>query len=145
MLKLLVNFSDHIYKYFKWILKVGFANMVIISTPSSKPEEWYRICILYACNHWCKNWFTQLTLWHCLIRLLTKVSHPLSFQLHKQADMQEEKNRIERVLGAICSPDLIQKVLSFSLSVSFYHFSWILCFHLLKNVCRDVMSNIGSV
>ncbi|XP_040185729.1 puromycin-sensitive aminopeptidase [Rana temporaria] len=37
-------------------------------------------------------------------------------KLHKQADMQEEKNRIERVLGAICSPDLIQKVLSFSLS-----------------------------
>ncbi|KAM5135748.1 puromycin-sensitive aminopeptidase [Mantella aurantiaca] len=37
-------------------------------------------------------------------------------KLHKQADMQEEKNRIERVLGAICSPELIQKVLSFSLS-----------------------------
>lgn len=38
-------------------------------------------------------------------------------QLHKQADMQEEKNRIERVLGAISAPDLIQKVLSFALSV----------------------------
>uniref|UniRef100_A0A665U1C4 Puromycin-sensitive aminopeptidase n=1 Tax=Echeneis naucrates TaxID=173247 RepID=A0A665U1C4_ECHNA len=37
--------------------------------------------------------------------------------LHKQADMQEEKNRIERVLGAISAPDLIQKVLSFALSV----------------------------
>ncbi|XP_075701703.1 puromycin-sensitive aminopeptidase [Rhinoderma darwinii] len=37
-------------------------------------------------------------------------------KLHKQADMQEEKNRIERVLGAISSPELIQKVLSFSLS-----------------------------
>uniref|UniRef100_A0A8C2WQG2 Aminopeptidase n=1 Tax=Cyclopterus lumpus TaxID=8103 RepID=A0A8C2WQG2_CYCLU len=36
--------------------------------------------------------------------------------LHKQADMQEEKNRIERVLGAISAPDLIQKVLSFALS-----------------------------
>lgn len=40
-----------------------------------------------------------------------------SVQLHKQADMQEEKNRIERVLGAIASPDLIQRVLTFSLSV----------------------------
>ncbi|XP_069607811.1 puromycin-sensitive aminopeptidase [Ranitomeya imitator] len=37
-------------------------------------------------------------------------------KLHKQADMQEEKNRIERVLGAIPSPELIHKVLSFSLS-----------------------------
>ncbi|XP_040290867.1 puromycin-sensitive aminopeptidase [Bufo bufo] len=37
-------------------------------------------------------------------------------KLHKQADMQEERNRIERVLGAISSPELIQKVLSFSLS-----------------------------
>uniref|UniRef100_A0A3P8ZUA0 Aminopeptidase n=1 Tax=Esox lucius TaxID=8010 RepID=A0A3P8ZUA0_ESOLU len=36
--------------------------------------------------------------------------------LHKQADMQEEKNRIERVLGAISAPDLIQKVLTFALS-----------------------------
>lgn len=40
-----------------------------------------------------------------------------ALQLHKQADMQEEKNRIERVLGAISAPDLIQKVLSFALSV----------------------------
>lgn len=31
--------------------------------------------------------------------------------------MQEEKNRIERVLGAISAPDLIQKVLAFALSV----------------------------
>uniref|UniRef100_A0A8C8ITD5 Aminopeptidase n=1 Tax=Oncorhynchus tshawytscha TaxID=74940 RepID=A0A8C8ITD5_ONCTS len=37
-------------------------------------------------------------------------------KLHKQADMQEEKNRIERVLGAISAPDLIQKVLTFALS-----------------------------
>ncbi|NWQ83739.1 PSA aminopeptidase, partial [Columbina picui] len=29
-------------------------------------------------------------------------------KLHKQADMQEEKNRIERVLGAISQPELIQ-------------------------------------
>ncbi|PNI19433.1 NPEPPS isoform 4, partial [Pan troglodytes] len=36
--------------------------------------------------------------------------------LHKQADMQEEKNRIERVLGATLLPDLIQKVLTFALS-----------------------------
>lgn len=42
-------------------------------------------------------------------------------QLHKQADMQEEKNRIERVLGAISAPDLIQKVLSFALSVPGAH------------------------
>uniref|UniRef100_A0A672PMV9 Puromycin-sensitive aminopeptidase n=1 Tax=Sinocyclocheilus grahami TaxID=75366 RepID=A0A672PMV9_SINGR len=35
--------------------------------------------------------------------------------LHKQADMQEEKNRIERVLGAIPAPDLIQRVLNFAL------------------------------
>lgn len=31
--------------------------------------------------------------------------------------MQEEKNRVERVLGAISAPDLIQKVLNFALSV----------------------------
>ncbi|KAH0501159.1 Puromycin-sensitive aminopeptidase [Microtus ochrogaster] len=37
-------------------------------------------------------------------------------KLHKQADMQEEKNRIERVLGATLSPELIQKVLTFALS-----------------------------
>ncbi|XP_041696384.2 puromycin-sensitive aminopeptidase isoform X3 [Coregonus clupeaformis] len=37
-------------------------------------------------------------------------------KLHKQADMQEERNRIERVLGAISAPDLIQKVLTFALS-----------------------------
>ncbi|XP_061626215.1 puromycin-sensitive aminopeptidase [Phyllopteryx taeniolatus] len=37
-------------------------------------------------------------------------------RLHKQADMQEEKNRIERVLGAISAPDLIQRVLAFALS-----------------------------
>ncbi|XP_037106033.1 puromycin-sensitive aminopeptidase [Syngnathus acus] len=37
-------------------------------------------------------------------------------KLHKQADMQEEKNRIERVLGAISAPDLIQRVLTFALS-----------------------------
>lgn len=40
-----------------------------------------------------------------------------ALQLHKQADMQEEKNRVERVLGAISAPDLIQKVLNFALSV----------------------------
>lgn len=32
--------------------------------------------------------------------------------------MQEEKNRIERVLGAISAPELIQRVLAFALSVS---------------------------
>uniref|UniRef100_A0AAR2KT23 Aminopeptidase n=1 Tax=Pygocentrus nattereri TaxID=42514 RepID=A0AAR2KT23_PYGNA len=37
-------------------------------------------------------------------------------KLHKQADMQEEKNRIERVLGAISAPELIQRVLTFALS-----------------------------
>lgn len=34
--------------------------------------------------------------------------------------MQEEKNRIERVLGAISQPELIQKVLTFALSVSYW-------------------------
>uniref|UniRef100_A0A8K9XKP4 Puromycin-sensitive aminopeptidase n=1 Tax=Oncorhynchus mykiss TaxID=8022 RepID=A0A8K9XKP4_ONCMY len=43
--------------------------------------------------------------------------------LHKQADMQEEKNRIERVLGAISAPDLIQKVLTFALSVCTHNHS----------------------
>ncbi|XP_078501725.1 puromycin-sensitive aminopeptidase [Lissotriton helveticus] len=37
-------------------------------------------------------------------------------KLHKQGDMQEEKNRIEKVLGAIPAHDLIQKVLAFALS-----------------------------
>ncbi|KPP72077.1 puromycin-sensitive aminopeptidase-like, partial [Scleropages formosus] len=37
-------------------------------------------------------------------------------KLHKQADMQEEKNRIERVLGAISDAELTQKVLAFALS-----------------------------
>nr|XP_055112395.1 puromycin-sensitive aminopeptidase-like [Symphalangus syndactylus] len=40
----------------------------------------------------------------------------IMLKLHKQADMQEEKNRIERVLGATLLPDLIQKVLTFALS-----------------------------
>lgn len=51
------------------------------------------------------------------------VSVTRSFQLHKLADMQEEKNRIERVLGAISAPDLIQKVLSFALSVTRHTFA----------------------
>lgn len=37
-------------------------------------------------------------------------------KLHKQADMSEERNRIERVLGAIPVPELIEKVLTFALS-----------------------------
>uniref|UniRef100_A0A4W3J228 Aminopeptidase n=1 Tax=Callorhinchus milii TaxID=7868 RepID=A0A4W3J228_CALMI len=37
-------------------------------------------------------------------------------KLHKQADLQEERVRIERVLGAISHPDLIQKVLTFAMS-----------------------------
>ncbi|XP_034043789.1 puromycin-sensitive aminopeptidase isoform X2 [Thalassophryne amazonica] len=37
-------------------------------------------------------------------------------KLHKQAEMQEEKNRIERVLGAISAPELIQNVLTFAIS-----------------------------
>ncbi|KAH0626797.1 hypothetical protein JD844_002010 [Phrynosoma platyrhinos] len=44
------------------------------------------------------------------------LSADLRSPLHKQADMQEEKNRIERVLGAISQPELIQKVLTFALS-----------------------------
>lgn len=58
---------------------------------------------------------TSSVCWGILIQTLTLFL--CSSQLHKQADMQEEKNRIERVLGAISAPDLIQKVLSFSLSV----------------------------
>ncbi|GCB65116.1 hypothetical protein scyTo_0009924, partial [Scyliorhinus torazame] len=37
-------------------------------------------------------------------------------KLHNQADLQEEKVRIERLLGAISHPDLIQKVLTFAMS-----------------------------
>lgn len=48
--------------------------------------------------------------------LISRCRSPV--QLHKQADMQEEKNRIERVLGAISAPDLVQKVLNFALSVN---------------------------
>uniref|UniRef100_A0A7N4NG19 Aminopeptidase n=1 Tax=Sarcophilus harrisii TaxID=9305 RepID=A0A7N4NG19_SARHA len=40
----------------------------------------------------------------------------IMLKLHKEADMQEEKNRIERVLGATSPPELIQKVLTFALS-----------------------------
>lgn len=61
----------------------------------------------------------SLTILFCLspsLHLVLSLS-PSPPQLHKQADMQEEKNRIERVLGAISAPDLIQKVLSFALSV----------------------------
>lgn len=55
---------------------------------------------------------------HALAQTVTRVPFaPTALQLHKQADMQEEKNRIERVLGAISAPDLIQKVLTFALSV----------------------------
>lgn len=55
---------------------------------------------------------------HALALTMTHVLFaPAALQLHKQADMQEEKNRIERVLGAISAPDLIQKVLTFALSV----------------------------
>lgn len=52
-----------------------------------------------------------------MIKLCLIFIHCFLLQLHKQADMQEEKNRIERVLGAISAPDLIQKVLNFALSV----------------------------
>lgn len=54
---------------------------------------------------------------YSLFHVFLFVCVTLVFQLHKQADMQEEKNRIERVLGAISAPDLIQKVLNFALSV----------------------------
>lgn len=37
-------------------------------------------------------------------------------KLHNQADLQEEKVRIERLLGAILHPDLFQKVLTFAMS-----------------------------
>ncbi|KAM9792467.1 puromycin-sensitive aminopeptidase-like [Neosynchiropus ocellatus] len=37
-------------------------------------------------------------------------------KLHRDADMQEEMNRIERALCAVTAPDLIQKVLTFALS-----------------------------
>lgn len=61
--------------------------------------------VLVLCSHSCCP-----TLFNILVSL--------SAQLHKQADMQEEKNRIERVLGAISAPDLVQKVLNFALSVN---------------------------
>lgn len=57
---------------------------------------------------------------YSLFHVFLFVCVTLVFQLHKQADMQEEKNRIERVLGAISAPDLIQKVLNFALSVHVY-------------------------
>lgn len=57
--------------------------------------------------------------------LISRCHSPV--QLHKQADMQEEKNRIERVLGAISAPDLVQKVLNFALSV--HAATFIECFH----------------
>uniref|UniRef100_A0A8C4QVC2 Aminopeptidase n=1 Tax=Eptatretus burgeri TaxID=7764 RepID=A0A8C4QVC2_EPTBU len=37
-------------------------------------------------------------------------------KMHKQTDLQEERVRIERILGAVTSPDLIQKVLNFAMS-----------------------------
>uniref|UniRef100_A0A8C5QIY1 Aminopeptidase n=1 Tax=Leptobrachium leishanense TaxID=445787 RepID=A0A8C5QIY1_9ANUR len=42
-------------------------------------------------------------------------------KIHKQADMQEEKSRVERVLGFIPTQELIHKVLSFSLSDDVRH------------------------
>ncbi|XP_032890816.1 puromycin-sensitive aminopeptidase isoform X2 [Amblyraja radiata] len=37
-------------------------------------------------------------------------------KLHNQTDLQEEKVRIERLLGTILHPDLVQKVLTFAMS-----------------------------
>lgn len=57
--------------------------------------------------------------------------------------MQEEKNRIERVLGATLSPELIQKVLTFALSVSYSHIQenwihWRVALSLIQHT-RDIL------
>lgn len=69
--------------------------------------------------------FLLMHLWHSAL------------QLHKQADMQEEKNRIERVLGAISAPDLIQKVLNFALSVHMTTFTPRYCLMLVCCVLKE--------
>ena len=42
----------------------------------------------------------------------------IPFQLYDEADMQEEKVRISRMLGMVQDEALIQRVLEFAMSVS---------------------------
>jgi puromycin-sensitive aminopeptidase len=42
--------------------------------------------------------------------------------LYREADLHEEKDRISQALGAIADKAILQKVLQFSMSVSFLNF-----------------------
>jgi len=46
-------------------------------------------------------------------------------KLFKEADLHEEKVRLMRCMGAVSQPELIKKVLDFSMSVSFTGFNLI--------------------
>jgi len=46
-------------------------------------------------------------------------------KLFKEADLHEEKVRLMRCMGAVSQPELIKKVLDFSMSVSFTAFNLI--------------------
>ena len=44
------------------------------------------------------------------------------FQLHKNADIHEEKNRIEECMGNVATPELIKQAFDFAMSVSICQF-----------------------
>ena len=50
----------------------------------------------------------------------------IPFQLYDEADMQEEKVRISRMLGMVQDEKLIQRVLEFAMSVSISNQSYAL-------------------
>ena len=52
-------------------------------------------------------------------------------KLFREADLHEEKVRLMRCMGAVSQPELIKKVLDFSVSVSFTRFNCI-CFNFLN-------------
>ena len=56
-------------------------------------------------------------------------------KLFKKADLHEERVRLMRTMGTVTQPELIKKVLDFSLSVSLKHLTILLLFSFSFPVC----------
>lgn len=61
---------------------------------------------------------TMLKVCYFIISFLKNIHLVCIPQLYRSANMQEEKDRISRALGALKDQKLLQRVLDFSLSVS---------------------------
>ncbi|XP_026684147.1 puromycin-sensitive aminopeptidase-like [Diaphorina citri] len=87
---------------------------------SSHPTQGYASFVEFLCVH---HLFPEYDIWtqfvtDNLVRALEldalKSSHPI--ELYQNSDMQEEKDRISRSFSALKDPELLRKVLDFSMS-----------------------------